>query len=103
MVIKYNVKVNEENVIKHIDKITNLIFKLLPSREEGEDWQSLLENLITELVGMDRILIDHVDFFPIICKLESLATLTKENDFLAFRRIIFECLELMNEIKRCLV
>ena len=47
-------------------------------------------------------MLDHADFFPLLCKLESLLTLTDEKDFLAFRRIIFECLELINEIKKCL-
>lgn len=102
MVLKYDVDIDRENIIKHINKITNLIFKLLPSREEGGDWEALLHNLITELIGMDRMMLDHADFFPLICKLESLVTLTKEDDFLAFRRIIFECLELMNNIKKCL-
>jgi hypothetical protein len=52
---------------------------------------------------MDRIVLDHADFFPLLCKMESLLTLTNENDFLVFRRIIFECLELINNIKKCLV
>lgn len=103
MVLKYDVDIDRDNIIKHINKITNLIFKLLPSREEGGDWEPLLRNLITELTGMDRIMLDHADFFPLLCKLESLLTLTDEKDFLAFRRIIFECLELINEIKKCLV
>ena len=102
MVLKYDVDIDKDNILKHINKITNLIFKLLPSREEGNDWETLLRNLITELVGMDRIMLDHADFFPLICKLESLLTLTDESDFLTFRRIIFECLELINSIKKCL-
>lgn len=102
MVLKYDVDIDNQNIRKHLDKITNLIYKLLPIREEGKEWKPLLNNLITELVGMDRIMLDHADFFPLICKLESLLILTEENDFLVFRRIIFECLELINNIKRCL-
>lgn len=102
MVLKYDVDIDRNNIDRHINKITNLIYKLLPIREEGKDWKPLLNNLIIELVGMDRILLDHTDFFPLLCKMESLLTLTDENDFLAFRRTIFECLELINEIKKCL-
>ena len=102
MVLKYNVDIDKENIERHLNKMTNLIYKLLPIREEGQDWESLLHNLITELVGMDRIMLDHADFFPLICKMESLLTLTNEDDFLTFRRIIFECLELINNIKKCL-
>jgi hypothetical protein len=102
MDLKYDIEIDKENIIKHLNKITNLIFKLLPSREEGGDWETPLRNLMTELAGMDRIMLDHADFFPLICKLESLATLTDDQDFLSFRRTIFECLELMSHIKSCL-
>ena len=43
-------------------------------------------------------------YFPLLNKLEGLYSLTEENDFLCYRRIIFECLGLMNELqeKLCL-
>ena len=53
-----------------------------------------------ELAGMDRLLIDqHEILFPLLCKLEGLFTLTEENDFFEYRRTIFECLNLIQEIK----
>ena len=102
MVLKYDLEIDKEVIYNHLNKITNLIFKLLPSREEGGDWEPLLNNLIIEITGMDRIVLDHADFFPLICKLEALLTLKEEKDFLAFRRTIFECLGLINNIKQCL-
>ena len=102
MILKYDANIQDEAILKNIDRITNLIFKLLPSREEGEDWETPLTNLIMELAGMDRLLEDHTTLFPLLCKLESLLILTDEKDFLTFRKIIFECLELMNKLK-CLV
>lgn len=102
MVIKYNVEIQDEAVLKNIGRITNQIFKLLPSREEGNDWQSPLCNLIIEVAGMAELLKDHTDLFPLLCKMEALLTLTEENDFFDFRKTIFECLGLMNELKSCL-
>jgi hypothetical protein len=102
MILKYDVEVSKEVILKRIDKITNLIFKLLPLREEGGDWKNPLNNIIIELVGMDKILSENADFFPLLCKMEALLTLDKEKDFMLFRKNIFECLELINEIKRCL-
>lgn len=102
MVIKYNVEINDNAIEKNIDRITNQIFKLLPNREEGGDWESPLQNLIIELTGMSRLVEDHLNLFPLLCKLEALLTLTEEDDFLAFRKIIFECLGLCNTIKKVL-
>lgn len=100
MVIKYNMDIKSEAVIDNIDRITNQIFKLLPSREEGNDWSTPLQNLIIELVGMNRLLVNQSILFSVLCKLESLLTLTEEEDFIQFRKIIFECLGSMNALKR---
>lgn len=100
MVIKYDIDIQREAVLKNIDRITNQIFKLLPSREEGGDWESPLQNLIIELGGMGELLKDQVDLFQLLCKLEALTKLTNENDFFVFRKVIFECLGLLNAIKK---
>ena len=103
MVFKYDVKFDNEAVIKNIDRITNQIFKLLPMREEGGDWEAPLQNLILEITGMKALWIDQVGLFSLLCRLEALLSLTDEDDFLTFRRTIFECLNLLNGIKKCLV
>ena len=102
MVIKYNVDIDQNAIVKNIDRITNQIFKLLPSREEGGDWETPLRNLMLEIGGMNRLLDDQTILFSLLCKMESLLTLTEEEDFLEFRKLIFECLGLMNSIKSCL-
>ena len=102
MVIKYDININNDSIIKEIEKITNQIFKLLPSREEDGDWETPLQNLIVEIAGMNRLLNDHDILFPLLCKMEGLLTLTKEDDFLLYRKNIFECLGLMNELKNAI-
>lgn len=102
MVIKYNIEIAEDAIIENINRITNQIFKLLPSREEGSDWETPLHNLILEVGGMSRLLVDQTILFSLLCKMESLLTLTEEDDFLDFRKLIFECLGLMKNLKECL-
>ena len=102
MVFKYGLEFDKEAVENNIDRITNQIFKLLPNREEGEDWESPLQNLILEITGMKALWIDQVKLFSLLCRLEALLSLTDEDDFFAFRKLIFECLRIMNEIKKCL-
>lgn len=103
VIAKYNIEFDNEAVKKNLDRITNQIFKLLPSREEGGDWETPLQNLILELTGLEILQADQTNLFSLLCKLEALLTLKGEEDFLSFRKLIFECLGLISQIKKCLV
>lgn len=103
MVIKYDVDIAGDAILDNINRITNQIFKLLPSREEGGDWETPLRNLILEVVGMNQLLTNQTLLFSLLCKMESLSTLTEEEDFLDFRKLIFECLGLMRTLKESIV
>lgn len=101
MILKYNAEIDNHAIENSIKRITNQIYKLLPNREENVDWEKPLETIIEELAGMDKLLIgQHNILFPLICKLEGLFTLTEEDDFLLFRRTIFECLSLISSLKK---
>lgn len=100
MIIKYNAFIEDEAIAKNLTKLINQIYKLLPSREENMDWQKPLSTIQIELAGMDMLLRDHhTILFKLMSKLEGLFILTKESDFMEFRRTIFECLNLVNELK----
>ena len=98
MLIKYDIDIDKDAVIGNIDRITNQIFKLLPSREEGGEWVIPLQNLILEMGGMSRLL-NHSLLFSLLSKMEAMLTLDKEEDFLSFRKMIFECLGILNSLK----
>lgn len=93
----------DQAIVDNINRLTNRIFKLLPSREEGGDWETPLNNIIIEITGMKILWSDQPKLFSLLCKLEALNSLTEEDDFLTFRKIIFECLGILNDIKKCLV
>ena len=99
MDFKYGLYFEKEAILNNIDRITNQIFKLLPSREEGEDWVTPLQNLILEIIGMKALWIDQTKLFSLLCRLEALSSLTEEEEFLAFRKLIFESLSLLKQIK----
>ena len=99
MRIKYDANINNSAIEDNLHRLVNQVYKLLPNREEGIDWMKPLTTILEELTGMDRLLVDqHTLLFPLLCKLEGLFTLTEEDDFLEYRRTIFECLGLMNEL-----
>lgn len=103
MVLKYDIDIAGDAIAENIDRIINQIFKLLPFREEGGDWETPLHNLILEVGGMSKLLGDQTILFSLLCKMEALTTLTEENDYLDFRKLIFECLGLLKQLKVCLV
>lgn len=99
MLLKYDTEIQNAVIVDNLHRLINQIYKLLPNREEGIDWEKPLTTIMEELAGMDRLLIDQQDIlFPILCKLEGLFTLAEEDDFQLYRRTIFECLSLMNGI-----
>ena len=92
--------ISSDAILNNLNRITNQTYKLLPSREEGGDWQKPLQTLIIELTGMSSLLPDQTDLFSLLCKLEALKTLEKEEDFLLYRKTIFESLGLLDNIKK---
>lgn len=82
-----------------LKRIGNQVFKLLPMREEGEEWIKPLETVTLELLGMYNLFPDKKDLFSLICKLEGLLTEGSESDFMQYRRTIFECCSLIDRLK----
>lgn len=101
MFLKYNIQIKNKIIVNRIQSLINQTYKLLPNREQGIDWEKPLETILEQLVGMYRLMNNEYSeiFFPLLNKLEGLYSLTKEEDFLCYRRTIFECLGLMNELK----
>ena len=92
------ISISNSAIQKNLRRIVNQIYKLLPCREESLDWQAPLTTIIEELLGMIDLL-NQEKLFSLLCKLQGLNHLEQEEDFPLYRRIIFECLTLLNEIK----
>ncbi len=87
------------NIIK---KMTNHVYKLLPMREEGGQWRKLLETLVIQLSGMKRLIEGQDELiFSLLCKMEGLLSLSDdERDDTSYRRVIFDCLGLLNTLEK---
>ena len=103
MILKYDTHIENEAIKENLKKITNQVYKLLPTWEEAADWRKPLATIIEEVAGMSELFTDHHQIlFPLLCKLEGLTIYTKETDFFDFRRTIFECLGYIGElVKLC--
>lgn len=101
MLLKYDIEIDKEAINLNIGRLINQIYKLLPVREEGGNWQILLANIFEELSGMSQFITEaHPTLFRLCCKLEGLCLLLQEADFKLFRSTVFDCIGLLEEIRK---
>lgn len=102
MILKYNIDINNQIIVKRIQNLINQTYKLLPTREQGSDWEKPLETILEELIGMERLMNGGYSevFLPLLSKLEGMYSLTSQKDFSCYRRTVFECLGLMNTLQK---
>ena len=87
MLDKYEIGFSKMDIIKNIRRLTNQLWKLIPMRENEEDWQKQLDNVILEFVGINEIFIGPT-FLQALSKLEALKV--KEVDFELYRKTVFD-------------
>lgn len=90
-----------EVILKNLNRLCNQTYKLLPLREENKDWEKINNTIIIEIKGLIKILSlsQQSQIFSILCKLEGLKDLTADEDFLLFRKTVFECLNLFKVVQ----
>lgn len=98
---KYNFDFSQDVIIKNITRLTNQLWKLIPMRENQEDWEKQLETVIIEIAGLGEIFNQTPPFLQLLAKLEGIKS--QETDFAIYRRTVFECISLIQEIKKCMI
>lgn len=84
-----------ESVIKNVKRLTNQLWKLIPMRENEEDWNKQLDTVTLEIAGMNEIFIDP-QFLQLLAKLEGLKVQNTTFEF--YRKTVFECISLLQEL-----
>ena len=95
--IKYNFEITDDTFRANLNRINNQLYKVLCYKEEKREWDKLLNTIINELVGYKRLFNEESLFLAIIAKIESLF---EQDSFLEFRRTVFECMSLIDEVSR---
>lgn len=93
---KYNIEFSKEDVVKNIRRLTNQLWKLIPMRENDENWEKQLDTVILEFIGLNEIFIGPI-YLQTLSKLEGLKV--KDVNFELYRKTIFECISLIQEFK----
>ena len=95
---KYDFEISRDNFDRDINRLTNQLWKLIPMRENEENWLGQLETVIIELAGLNEIFNINEKFLILLSKLEGLKTI--EIEFLTYRKTVFETISLLREIAK---
>lgn len=80
-----------------VNRLTNQLWKLIPMRENAEDWKTHLETVVLEIAGMTEMFKDLLDFLVLLAKLKGL--LSEETSFELYRKTVFESISLLRGIR----
>lgn len=90
-----NNQVDNRLVQTDLRRLINQIWKLLPMRENGEEWQKQLGIVLNELHGLHKLFGDQLDFLVLLSKLEGLY---QTPDFMPYRLAVFSSISLLTEL-----
>ena len=88
----------DTTITSDITRLTNQLWKLIPMRENQENWLTQLNSLIIELAGL-KSLSENTDekFLILLSKLKGLQV--EETSFQLYRKTVFECISLLREMR----
>ena len=52
---KYGIDIPKEIIEQDVNRLTNQLWKLIPMRENNENWEGQLKSVIVELTGINQI------------------------------------------------
>lgn len=92
---KYEIEFSRETMKKTVHRLTNQLWKLIPMRENDEDWEKQLNTVTLEIAGLNELFIGPL-FLQLLSKLEGLRIV--ETNFELYRKTVFECINLLQEL-----
>ena len=95
MIDNFGIDIASESVERNITRLTNQVWKLIPMRENDEDWYKQLQTVTLEIAGLNELFISPT-FLQLLSKLEGLQI--KEVNFELYRKTIFECINILQEL-----
>lgn len=98
MLTKYSFDMADEAVSREFSRLTNQLWKLLPMKENGEDWEKQLSSVIVEVAGLNEIFRERDMYVQLLAKLEGMKV-NAEMPFELYRKTIFESITLLQRLK----
>lgn len=91
----YDNEFDDTLVAKDLRRLVNQIWKLLPMKENEEDWQKQLDSVLIELRGLHAMFGGELDFLILISQLEGLRA---ADTFMLYRTMVFNAISTMTEL-----
>lgn len=66
-------------------------------KENGEDWETHLNTIKEEIIGLVKVHNDITEGLVLVSKLEGL-TSEECSDFMIYRKIVFKCIDLLSRM-----
>ena len=93
MIGKYGFNIPLAPIEKNITRLTNQLWKLIPMRENDENWEKQLDTVILEIAGLSEIFIENPQFLSLLAKLEGIKV--EQVTFELYRKTVFESISLL--------
>ena len=90
-----NVVFNKEVIEKNIIRLINQLWKLIPMKENNEEWEKQLDTVIIEVAGLGEIFNQDPQFLQLLAKLRGLKIVNI--DFPMYRKTVFESIALLKD------
>ena len=62
LLTKYDFLFSSEDVEKNVKRLTNQLWKLIPMRENNENWRKQLDTVRLEIAGLNEIFLSYPQF-----------------------------------------
>ena len=99
IVNKYDSEITSQEAFeKNITRLTNQMWKLIPMKENDEDWEKQLNTVILEIAGLNKIFIEDPQFLQLLSKLEGIKD--KNPEFNLYRKTVFESIGLLRGLRK---
>lgn len=95
---KYNINFSIDSINTNMTRLINQCWKLIPMKENDENWEKQLDTIVLELVGLNEIFLQEPYFLQLLSKLEGLKLSNISFEF--FRKTVFETISLIQKLRQ---
>lgn len=94
---KYGFPIDDSLLSLNHQRLVNQIWKLIPMKENNENWEEHLATIIEEVSGLNEIFSHKLNYLILLSKLEGLHSIVCD-DFMIYRKTVFRCIDLLSKV-----
>lgn len=91
---KLGINISRSSFESDINRLTNQLWKLIPMKENEENWLEQLNTVLVEIRGLSEIFASNDEFLILLSKLEGLRV-SEDLEFSIYRKTVFESISLL--------